>query len=290
MALHIGFEYPLAFLALAGLICFWHCKREPLKIYFSRTDLLPSFQLRQFPFGALLFTLLVLALAGPFTYENLLKNPKKGRDLILALDSSGSMEFEMQEKSKFGTLIEVAKSFLHNRFDDNIGLVVFGSFAYTASPITYDLKALEFILDYLEVGLAGNSTAIGDAIWQALETLHEGEAKEKVVILVTDGHHNAGSHSPKQAVDRAKKEGVKIYTIGISKESDEKLLQTIAKETGAKSFIVNSEEELLKVFEEIDTLEPSPIRSGIYENKKMLFWIPLSLAAALILWRIARRA
>jgi len=206
----------------------------------------------------------------------------------LALDASGSMEFELGDKSKFDTLIEVAKNFLQKRFDDNVGIVVFGSFAYTAAPITYDLKALEFILRYLQPSIAGNATAIGDALWEAIKDLAKSRSKEKVILLVTDGHHNAGSHSPKEAVELAKKSHIKIYTIGIGKEYDKNLLLRIAKETGAKSFAASSKEDLQKIFDELDSLEPSPIRSGIYLDKHPLFWIPLLVALVMILWRLRR--
>ena len=101
-----------------------------------------------------------------------------------------------------------------------MGVVVFGTFAYTASPLTYDLESLSYLLEMTNVGLAGESTALGDAIMQSIRTLSYGQAKNKAIILLTDGYHNAGKSSPKEAVKKAKEAGIKIYTIGIGKKSD----------------------------------------------------------------------
>ena len=135
------------------------------------------------------------------------------------------------------------------------------------------------------VAIAGESTAIGDAIMQSIRTLNFGEAKEKVIVLLSDGYHNAGEHSPQQAVEKAKELGIKIYTIGIGKKSDYDvaLLQTIAKETNAKSFSASSTDELKKVYTKIEELEPSPIQSENYLNQKLLITFPLLIVFALLL-------
>lgn len=243
----------------------------------------------------LLFTLMVFALAKPFVYDARSTQHKKGRDLILALDASGSMAqsgFDTKDrfKSKFDTNIALASHFIKKRFDDNMGVVIFGSFAYTASPLTYDLEALGFLLEMTNVGIAGESTAIGDAIMQSLRTLSYGDAKNKAIILLTDGYHNAGTSSPKDAVAKAKKLGIKIYTIGIGKKSDYDvaLLETIAKETGGKSYAATSSDDLTTIYEEINTMEPSAIRSENYLNQKLLIAFPLGLAFFLLLvWTLS---
>jgi len=238
----------------------------------------------------LLFALMVLALAKPFIYDTSNNQHKKGRDLILALDASGSMAqsgFNSKDrfKNKFETNIALASDFIKRRFDDNIGVVIFGTFAYTASPLTYDLDALGYLLKLTNVGIAGESTAIGDALMQSLRTLSFGDAKNRAVILLTDGYHNAGTSSPKEAVAKAKKRGIKIYTIGIGKKSDydARLLKTIAKQTGGKSYGATSAEDLSKVYESINTLEPSKIRSENYLNQKLLILFPLALAFLILL-------
>jgi Ca-activated chloride channel family protein len=240
---------------------------------------------------------MVFALAKPFIYDTSGNNTKKGRDLVLAIDASGSMAqsgFNSLDRfqNKYESTINLANTFTKKRFNDNMGVVVFGTFAYTASALTYDLESLSYLLKMTTVGIAGESTAIGDAITQSLRTLSFGEAKGKAIILLTDGYHNAGISSPKEAVQKAKKEGVKIYTIGIGKKSDYDvaLLETIAKQTDAKSFSASSAEELAGVFKQIDTLEPSLIRGESYLNKKLLIFLPLGLAFMLLLtWVLYQR-
>ncbi|WP_295420452.1 VWA domain-containing protein [Sulfurovum sp.] len=239
-----------------------------------------------------LYTLMVIALAKPFIYDSSADQHKKGRDLILAIDASGSMAqsgFDTKDrfKTKYETTLELSKAFIKNRLDDNMGVVIFGTFAYTASPLTYDLDALSFLLGTTTVGIAGESTAIGDALMQSIHTLTFGKAKNKAIILLTDGYHNAGRSSPKEAVKKAKELGIKIYTIGIGqkRDYDSSLLQTIAKKSGGKSYAASSEEELSKVFKEINALEPSLIRGEHYLNQKLLIFFPLSIVFLfLFLW------
>ena len=245
----------------------------------------------------LLYTLMVIALAKPFLYDNAQNQHKKGRDLILTIDASGSMAqsgFDSKDrfKNRYETTLELSKAFIKNRFDDNMGIVVFGTFAYTASPLTYDLEALNFLLEMTTVGLAGESTAIGDALMQSILTLSFGKAKKKAIILLTDGYHNAGRTSPQEAVKKAKKLGIKIYTIGIGKKRDYDsiLLETIAKESGGKSYAAKSAEELEKIYKEINTLEPSLIRGENYLNQKLLILVPLgSVFILLFLWVLYTR-
>lgn len=236
-----------------------------------------------------IFTLMVLALAKPFVYDAKDTHHKHGRDLVLALDASGSMAesgFDTGDriKNKFEVNLALASDFIKQRHDDNMGVVIFGTFAYTTSPLTYDLPALTYLLEMSNVGIAGESTAIGDALMQAMRTLRFGEAKNKAIILLTDGYHNAGRTSPKKAVEEAKKRGIKIYTIGLGKPSDydAALLQTIAKETGAHSYAAASAKALQGIYKEINTLEPSPIRSENYLNQRLLIDYLLGLILLLL--------
>lgn len=298
--MHFIFGSPYFFLLLLLIPCFLWCKQYNRRYYFPKLEWIR----KQSPllswepwFKILIFSLMVAALAKPFIYDTAGNAHKKGRDLILAIDASGSMaesgyNTEDRFKNKYESTIELAKAFTKKRLDDNMGVVVFGTFAYTASPLTYDLDALSYLLDMTNVGLAGESTAIGDAIMQSFRTLSFGEAKNKAIILLTDGYHNAGKTSPKAAVEKAKEKGIKLYTIGIGKKSDYDvaLLETIAKETGGKSYAADSAEALKKVFKEIDRLEPSQIRGENYLNQKLLIVFPLGLASLLILaWMFYER-
>ena len=291
--MHFTFGSPYFLALLLLLPCFLWCKQYSKPYYFPKL----SWINRQSPLLSwepwlkmLLFSLMVFALAKPFVYDSKANAQKKGRDLVLALDASGSMAqrgFDKHDRlqTKYTTTLALSKDLIIKRYDDNMGIVVFGTFAYTASPLTYDLASLSYLLDMTNVGLAGESTAIGDAIMQALRTLDYGEAKNKAIVLLTDGYHNAGKTSPKEGVKKAKALGIKVYTIGIGKKSDYDvaLLETIAKETGARSFSASSASQLSSVYENIDALEPSPLRSENYLNQRLLTMYPLGLVFTLLL-------
>ncbi len=297
--MNFAFLYPYALLLLVFLPCFVWCKQKVKRVYFPKEEWLPK---QNFVWDNLLlwtmliYALMVFALASPFTYASEASSQKKGRDLVLVLDTSGSMAergFNEQEKtqSKYDISVTLAKAFIANRHDDNVGLVVFGSFAFTASPLTYDLKALNEMFELMsDVGIAGTSTAIGDALKQGLQTLQSGKAKSKVLVLLTDGIHNAGKTSPREAVRLAVKQGVKVYTIGIGKKEnyDASMLHDIAKDSRGKSFFCQNADELEKVYENIAKLEPSPIRSEQYLKKEELFVYPLALAILILLFLLFR--
>lgn len=298
--MYFTFGSPYFLLLLLLLPCFLWCKQYSKIYYFPKLGWIKreSPLLSWEPWLKMaLFTLMVLALAKPFIYDAASDQHKKGRNLILALDASGSMGqsgFNTKDrfKNKFETVIMLSKAFIQKRFNDNMGVVLFGTFAYTASPLTYDLESLSYLLEMTNVGLAGESTAIGDALMQSFRTLSFGEAQNKAIILLTDGYHNAGKHSPKEAVAKAKALGIKIYTVGIGKKSDydAALLETIAKESGGKSYAASSAETLSEIYKEIDALEPSPVRGENYLNQKLLILFPLAMVFILIfLWVLYQR-
>lgn len=291
--MNFAFGTPWFLLLLLLLPCFIWCRVHTRHFYFPKTEWidahLPLFS-RDLWLKILLFTLMVVALAEPYLYDPGSNSTRRGRDLALVLDASGSMAqsgFHTHDrfKNRYDVSIELAKDFVKKRLDDNIAVVIFGTFAYAASPLTYDLDGVSYLLDMGSVGVAGESTAIGDALMQALHTLSFGEAEKKVIVLLTDGHHNAGSSSPRQAVALAKEAGVKVYTIGIGEKSgyDAGLLETIAKETGAKSYPAIDADDLARVYDEIEALEPSTIRSENYLNRNALAFYPMALAALLLL-------
>ncbi len=282
----LALAHPHALWLLLLLPCFFRCYRARLALYFLRIDLLPKIS-----FGSLLaplaYVMMVIALAAPFSYSSLELGERKGRDLALVIDASGSMEESFGQRSKFELLKQMATDFFEKRFDDNIAVVVFGSFAYIAAPLTYDTKALSFVIRYLKPSIAGNNTAIGEGIYEALKALQKGKAKHKVIILVSDGHHNSGRISPKEAVKLAKKQKVRIYTVGLG-DVDRKLMRKIAGESGGEFFYAKSPEDLRQIFNKLDRLEPSPIRSGHYTDRHWLFYPFLLIAFGLftsILWR-----
>ncbi|WP_052746186.1 vWA domain-containing protein [Sulfurovum lithotrophicum] len=291
--MHFTFGSPFFLLLLLLLPCFLWCREHNRTYYFPKLEWAgrESALLSWEPWlKILIYTFLVVALAKPFVYDAAGNQHKKGRDLVLAIDASGSMAqsgFDEKDrfKTKYETTLDLSADFIKHRFDDNMGVVVFGTFAYTASPLTYDLEAMESMLKMTTVGIAGESTAIGDALMQAMRTLSYGEAQSKAIILLTDGYHNAGRSSPKAAVAKAKEKRIKIYTIGVGKSSDydAALLDTIAKESGGKSYAAASAAQLKEVYKEIDKLEPSPVRGENYLNQRLLIFFPLMAAFLLLL-------
>lgn len=298
--MNLSFGMPWFLLLLLLIPCFIWCKVHTKHYYFPKIEWVS----RRVPLFSIvlwlkiaIFSLMVIAMAEPYLYDPGSGNSKRGRDLALVLDASGSMAqsgFHTKErfKNRYDVSIELAKAFVQKRLDDNVAVVVFGTFAYTASPLTYDLEGVSFLLDMSSVGVAGESTAIGDALMQALHTLSFGQAKNKVIVLLTDGHHNAGATSPRQAVEEAKKSGVKIYTIGIGQKSgyDAALLETIADETGAQSYAAVSADQLTQIYNQIEALEPSAIRSENYLDRSSLAPYPMGVAALLLLgWLLWQR-
>jgi Ca-activated chloride channel family protein len=292
------FEQPYFLLFLPFVFCFIYCKKTTKKEYLPKLEWIPQknrFINLQTVLKITIFALSIIALSSPISYDAVTPSKKYGRDIVLALDSSGSMResgFSStdEDKSKFELLQEIVSDFIDQRVNDNIGVVVFGTFAYSASPVTYDHESLKELLSMLEVEIAGKNTAIGEAIVQSIRTLKFAEAENRVIVLVTDGMNNSGSISVKQAVEMAQKEKVKIYTIGLGqkKDFDVQLLQKIASNTMGKSYAAKNAAKLKEVYEEIDSLNPSKIRSEQYLNKKILFVYPLFIALLLSFWLLLR--
>jgi Ca-activated chloride channel family protein len=296
--MHYTLQYPYFLLLLPFALCFIYCKKTVIKEYLPKLEWIPKknrLTNLQTLLKVAIFTLIVIALASPIGYDAITPSKKYGRDIVLALDSSGSMResgfsHTDEDKSKFELSQEIMSAFIDERVSDNIGVVVFGTFAFSASPVTYDHESLKELLEMLEVEIAGKNTAIGEAIAQSIITLNFAEAENRIIILITDGINNSGEISVKEAVERAVKEGIKIYTIGLGSEKDfdALLLQKIASQTHGKSFSVTNAQELREVYEEINRLHPSSIRSEQYLNKKALFIYPLAIAVLLLLWLLAR--
>ncbi|MDD2357178.1 MAG: VWA domain-containing protein [Thiovulaceae bacterium] len=296
---HFEFEHPWVFLLLVLIICIYRCPATFKKIIFPHLELFSlktSWFNKERLFYSLILTLLVTALASPITYDAKSSQQRKGRDLVFVLDCSGSMgesgfSKEHSEQSKFDVLKGVISKFIKERFDDNVGVTVFGSYAFSSVPLTYDMNAVAYLINFLDVGIAGENTAIGEAIANATQLLKMGQAKEKVMLLITDGYHNSGTISPKGALDIAVKNNIKIYTIGIGKKGDydEALLKLIATDSHAKMFGASDASKLEDIYKEIDKLEPSQIRSQNYLNKQLLAFYPLLAAALLLLALIYKR-
>jgi len=248
----------------------------------------------------LIFILLTIALSSPIIIDKFNPLNRVGKDIVLTIDASGSMnssgydandELSNGERlSRFEITKIVAKDFLLNRHSDNVGVVIYGDFAFIASPITYEKEIVSEMLGYLTQGMAGQNTAIGEAIAMSERAFKHSKAKTKVIILLSDGEHNSGTISPKEALKSIKSQNIKIYTIAVGNkgEADEALLEKIADESGGEFYSAISAKELQEVYKEIDKLESSKIKSREYLLKNYYYQTLLLLASGLLLFLLYR--
>jgi Ca-activated chloride channel family protein len=294
-----SFEYPLAVLLLIPLLlCLYVCKEKVTPRYFVHLHLF-SPRKRWLKLELLLKVLtlvfLVGALASPVVIDRLDPLNRKGIDIVLCLDGSGSMNAsgfdEGSRRSRFEVVQELASDFVLQRVEDNVGVVLYGDFAFIASPVTYEKEIVSEMIGYLNHGMAGQNTAIGEGIAMSLRALEHTKAASKVVILLTDGEHNSGRIAPKEAVAIAKEKGIRIYTIGIGQkgEFDQGLLQMIASQSGGRHYSAYNKEELQEVYSQINTLERSAIKSREYLKKEYYYIFALLGAFTLLLYFIGKR-
>lgn len=253
----------------------------------------------------LAWLLLVLAASRPQYVGDPIQLPTTGRDLMLAVDISGSMEAQdIQLNGQNATRLQVVKSvvgeFVERRTGDRLGLILFAARAYTQAPLTFDRDTVETLLYEAEIGIIEeNATAIGDAIGLGVKHLRERPEASRILILLTDGVNNAGEVTPLQAGDLAARESIKIYTIGIgadasttnslfgprtinpSADLDEDTLTRIAVNTGGQYFRARNREELEGIYEILDQLEPVEQEAETFRPTSALFYWPLGAALAL---------
>ena len=246
---------------------------------------------------------LIIAASRPSWLGDRVDIPVSGRDLMMAVDLSGSMEetdFEINNQTinRLQAIKIIAREFIQKREGDRIGLILFGQQAYLQTPLTFDLKTVETLLLESFIGMAGNATAIGDAIGLAIKRLQDKNASSRVLILLTDGANTAGEINPVKAAELAAEQGLKIYTIGIgadyvSRQSffsqrqvrntaiDEKTLQAIADKTGGQYFRAKNTEELNTIYQLIDKLEPVEQETQSFRPVMALYYWPLGIAFVL---------
>lgn len=241
-------------------------------------------------------TLILAALASPVMTDFSDPRNRNGIDIVLSLDGSGSMNasgFAEGESraTRFEVVQKIASEFVMKRREDNVGVVLFGDFAFIATPVTYEKEIIAEMIGYLSYGMAGQNTAIGEGVAQGVRALKDSHAKSKVIILLTDGEHNSGAISPKESVEMARKAGVKLYTIGIGEkgEFDSKLLGQMARDGGGEDFTAQNEKELVEVYDQIDRLERSAIKSAEHTFAEPYYQWPLAGALVLILWMMGKR-
>ena len=253
------------------------------------------------------WVLLVVAAARPEKIGDELDVPVSGRNLMLAVDLSGSMDqkdFELGARrvDRLTATKAVASDFIGRREGDRIGLILFGERAYLQVPLTLDRETVKVLLLEAFIGLAGEKTAIGDAITLAVKRIHdlEEDPGEQVLVLLTDGANTAGEVQPMKAAELAQQVGLRIYTIGIGAEKmevssiiggarninpsadlDEETLTAIAEMTGGRYFRAKDTAALQDIYRLVDDLEPVDEPEAGFRPVKSLYYLPL--AAALLL-------
>ena len=284
------FEFPkIVFVIGFFIACENLCKMRLSSIYFPHTT---QFTKKTMAQSKLLFILkwlgivmMILALMSPVKDEEVMLDPQEGYDIALVLDVSQSMSAQgfdpnNPRANRFDVVKSIVGNFIKERNNDNLGLVVFGEYSFVASPLTYDQEILSRVLKQLYIGMAGKFTALYEAIAQSVNLLKGSTAKSKIAILLTDGHNTPGGKIPLDiAIELAKKEGVKIYPIGIGArgEYNAEVLNTIAKETGGVAFGAHSAEQLKEVYLKIDELEKSEIERESYNYLHYYYLYPLFL-------------
>lgn len=301
---HYSFEYSYLILLLIPILyCLYRCKEHIKPRFFVHLQFLgakKNLLKLEWIVKIAIFMLLCIALTSPIVVDKMDPLNRHGKDIVLAIDASGSMNasgFDVEDEvssgerlSRFHITKLIATEFIQKRESDNLGIVLYGDFAFIASPITYEKNMVVDMLGYLTHGMAGQNTAIGEAIAMSVRAFKHSKAKTKIIILLTDGEHNSGSISPKDAIKLARDENIKIYSIGMGNkgEADEALLRKIADESGGEFFSASSAKELKGVYEKIDELESSKIKSREYLLKNYYYHLFLLLALGFLLFLLYR--
>lgn len=309
------FVYPQAFwllliipIAIAGYI--WGRKRKHATMLLSGFPFLPTHSWWHtaslhlpFVLECLAIAAMVVVLARPQNRNSVDKRTAEGIDLVLILDTSGSMEAIDLEPNRFEAARAVAQEFIAARPNDNIGLVAFAGESFTQCPTTTDHATLLELLGQLQTRIMEDGTAIGLGIANGINALKTGSAKSKVMILLTDGSNNAGSITPTMGAGMAQALGIRVYTVAVGTMGkalfpvetpigtryieeevtiDEPTLKNIANITGGKYFRATDNQSLKKIYQEIDQLEKTKLMSKNFTAYEELF-PPYAWAALLLL-------
>jgi len=299
------------------IIVFYRWRQSEASFVFPSSELVSSLQrswkLQYRPvlyiFRMIAIIMFIMALAGPRSVVEETMYKTEGIDIVLALDTSGSMaaeDFKLNGKrvNRLTIVKDVVDDFIKDRKNDRIGLVAFAGLAYTVCPLTIDYSWLYANLKRIELGIIKDGTAIGSAIMSSLTRLKNSDAKSKIIIVLTDGMNNAGKIDPLEAARAAQRFGVKIYTIGAGTKGhvpvpiknffgrtvyqrvliniDENTLNQVADLTGGKYFRATDTDSLRKIYKEIDILEKTEIEQFGYREYKELFGFILMGALILL--------
>ncbi len=316
--------YALLLLALIPLLAWYRRRRRPPALAVGETRLAaglgasPALRLHRMLPGLYYLTLLLLiaALARPQWGTERLPTDTEGINIVLAVDLSGSMaaedfNYQGRRMNRLEAIKMVVRDFIARRAGDRIGMVVFGSQAYTQLPLTRDYQTIAAILERLTIGAAGRNTAIGDAIGISVKRLADIESRSNIIILLTDGRSNTGELEPMAAAGIAHQKGIKIYTIGVGGKGrapvpiddpifgrryvyqqddlDEEGLQAIAAETGGRYFRAEDLAGLQQIYATIDRLEKNKVEAqGFAEYKELYFYLLPPALLLLAAWIVLK--
>lgn len=238
-------------------------------------------------FLLVLWLLLLISCCRPVWLGDAIPVQQDARNILLAVDISESMlDRDIALNNRYVSRIDLVKyrlgEFIQRRQQDRLGLVLFADNAYLQSPLTFDVNTVNQFLQEARVGFAGRNTAIGDAIGLGVKRLVERNEASRILILLTDGANTAGSVDPLEASEVAAEQGIKIYTIGIYQpnagftRTASRSLTRIAKMTGGQYFIASNDQELERVYRELDKLEPVEQDDRLFQPKIDYFHLPLT--------------
>lgn len=312
---HLTFAWPLSALLFLFLIV-WIFKfsnsYKPqvvysyLALFVEKIHFAKNTKQRKNIFSSIIFTLLIFSLMRPQLVGKPMELSDSGRNIMLSVDISESMQLEDmmvkdQQTDRLSSVKYVVSDFIARRKGDFVGLVLFGTEPFLHSPLSSDLETVKKFLLEAQIGFLGPKTAIGDALLLSTKKLSE-QKGEKVLVLLTDGQNNSGVTTPLEAAKIAKSEGVKIYAVGVGSdqmvvnsffgkrtvnpsedlEQSEPLLKEITRMTGGLYFRATDTASLEKIYQEIDKLEPTEKDIHKVIPKKEMFYWPLSLALLLL--------
>jgi Ca-activated chloride channel homolog len=316
-SIHFANKAYLLLLAVVPLLVMWNIftqKQGKRFIFFSSKKIvrnanstIRAFFIRNLIYLKLLALILfILALARPQHLEHFEKENRKGIDILITLDISGSMaSVDFKPKNRLEVAKDVIAEFIKKRNNDRLGLVAFAGQSYTKCPLTIDYDVLRFVLENTAIGELEDGTALGMALATSVNRIRHSKSKTKIIIMLTDGVNNKGEIDPRDAAGIAKDFNVKVYTIGVGTRGkaphpvtdnygrkqyvmvdvqiDEELLKEIANNTGGLYFRATDKEQLQQIFDEIDRWEKTEISTKRYYNAHDIYIYFLLTALTLLL-------
>ncbi|MGB6329208.1 MAG: VWA domain-containing protein [Halarcobacter sp.] len=295
---NIRFEYPyFLLLILVFIFCSIFCKAKIPTYIIPHLNIFEKNKHKSFiilsilKYMAIIFS--ILALSSPYKHLNTQIIKKDGIDIVLSLDTSGSMKElglnkDNEAENRFKVVKDIVKDFLPKRVNDNVAIVVFGTSVMMATPLSFDKEAQKSIIDYLEVGMIGDKTAMIDSLATSVNILKNSKAKSKIVILLSDGEDNSSNIPLEVIIKLLKKYSIKVYCVGIG-QSNRIMLNEISRQTQGKSYLADSKEDLNDIYKQIDNLEKSKIDNNKITLKEFLFFYPLFLAIISLIFFIYLR-